>query len=350
MRLVQTRYLKEGDIIAKDIIGYGGGVLLRHNTRFREVFRNKLLERNIFEVYIEDQLSKGIEPMRLVSGTVKEKMCHDIREQFDKLKESLVIDSEAVLEVVNILMENLSNKEMVIELEELRANDNATYEHCIGVAILSNLVCNKLDIKSPLKEQIIMGALIHDIGKIIIPKDILNKPGQLTQEEYELVQSHVEIGYNLIKDNHNISAVTKLAVLCHHEREDGTGYPLKKGTELHISAKIVGACDFFHALISDRCYRQGLPVNEVIKIARQQPINDKIREVIENSLSYYPVGCTVQLSDGKVGIVEQNHAVDVSRPIVRIIEKQDNQYLRSYKVNLMHETNIYIVGRYGHRI
>lgn len=352
MRLVQIKNLKEGDIVARDIIGIDGGILLRHDTRFKEAFRDKLIERNVFEVFIADEISKGIEPEAALSGEVKRKITGDIKAEFEKLKRNIEIDSEVLAEVAHLMVEQLQQKEMVLELEDLKTNDNYTYEHCIAVAILTNIVCNKLEMNQDMKEQIVMGALIHDIGKTEIPKDILNKAGRLTVQEYELMKTHVQIGYKMIKNNPELSAITKLAVLCHHEREDGSGYPLKKKEELHISAKIVGACDLFHALISDRCYRKGLPLNEVISIAETQAINPKIREIIVNSLCYYPVGCMVQLNNGKIALVEKNYAANIKRPLVRIIEEgeESGKYTSSYRINLLEEKNIEIMCRYEENI
>ena len=346
MRLVPIEHLKDGDIIAKDIISYDGGVLLRHDTRFKEVFKSKLIERNVSEVYIDDEISKGIEPTELIESSIKQRMANDIKKQFEKLKDRLELDVSVFSEITGFLIEQLSRKELVLELDDLKTNDDYTYEHCLAVAILTNVVCNKMSMNIYQKEKIVMGAMIHDIGKIIIPKDILNKPDRLTEEEYEIMKSHTVVGYKMIKDNTEISAITKLAVLCHHEREDGSGYPLGKGEELHIGTKIVAACDLYHALISDRCYRQGLPINEVITVAQKEAINPEIRTIIENTFSYYPVGCMIQLNNGKIGIVEKNIASDVKRPIVRIIDKEEGRLVATYKLNLQNERQLYIVSRY----
>ncbi len=343
MRLVPTKRLKNGDIIARDIISYDGGLLLREDTHFREVFKQKLLERNIFEVYIEDELSKGIEPIEIISPQIRRKIGKDIQQEFEKLQENLQVDIGCLKEVSSLLIEEIQQKELICELQDLKVNDQYTYEHCIAVAILTTLVCNKLGLNLYLKEQIVMGALIHDIGKMILPKDILNKPDKLTSEEYNLIKTHTEIGYKMIKDRAEFNAVTKLAVLCHHEREDGSGYPLGKGTDLHIGAKIVGACDLYHALISDRCYRQGLPINEVFTVAQTEPINSKIRSIIEGTFAYYPVGSIVKLNTGQMAIVEKNYAKDIKRPLVRVIEETNKQ--SGYKINLQDELSICVTDR-----
>lgn len=350
MRLVSTECLKDGDIIGKDIISDEGGVLLRHHTSFKEIFKHKLIERNIFEVYIEDEISAGIEPVQLITSEVKNKIFKDMKRQFENLKTKLTIEVEEISEITRFLIQELEKKEMVVELSDLKANDLYTYEHCIAVAILTELVCTKMGLSAEVKEQTVMGALIHDIGKIILPKDILNKPGKLTEEEYELVKGHAEIGYGMIKKNSEVSAITKLTVLCHHEREDGSGYPLGKGEDLHISAKIVGACDLFHALISDRCYRQGLPINEAVMIAQKQAINPQIRQTIENFICFYPVGCMVLLSNGSLAIVEKNFAADIRNPLVRVISHFDGEFIACGRLYLMEEENINIVRRYNEKL
>lgn len=350
MRLVPIEHLKDGDIIARDIISYDGGVLLRHDTRFKEVFKSKLIERNVSEVYIDDEISKGIEPNELIESSTKQRMANDIKKQFEKLKDRLELDVSVFSEITEFLIEQLSRKELVLELDDLKTNDDYTYEHCLAVAILTNMVCNKMNMNIYQKEKIVMGAMIHDIGKIIIPKDILNKPDRLTKEEYEIMKSHTVVGYKMIKDNTELSAITKLAVLCHHEREDASGYPLGKGEELHIGTKIVAACDLYHALISDRCYRQGLPINEVITVAQKEAINPEIRTIIENTFSYYPVGCMIQLNNGKIGIVEKNIASDIKRPIVRIIDKEEGRLVATYKLNLQNERQLFIVSRYNEKL
>lgn len=350
MRLVPIEHLKDGDIIARDIISYDGGVLLRHDTRFKEVFKSKLIERNVSEVYIDDEISKGIEPTELIESSIKQRMANDIKKQFEKLKDRLELDVSVFSEITEFLIEQLSRKELILELDDLKTNDDYTYEHCLAVAILTNMVCNKMNMNIYQKEKIVMGAMIHDIGKIIIPKDILNKPDRLTKEEYEIMKSHTVVGYKMIKDNTELSAITKLAVLCHHEREDASGYPLGKGEELHIGTKIVAACDLYHALISDRCYRQGLPINEVITVAQKEAINPEIRTIIENTFSYYPVGCMIQLNNGKIGIVEKNIASDIKRPIVRIIDKEEGRLVATYKLNLQNERQLFIVSRYNEKL
>ena len=345
MRLISVTKIKEGDIIAKDIMSNDGGVLLRRHSKFKDAFRQKFLDRNIYEIYIEDELSEGIEPTDILDPQVRHKVTRDIKGEFEKLKKDIHINADIFVKVSDILVGELSKKDLVCEMIDLKLNDNYTYEHCIGVGILTAIVCRKMDIDVDNTQKIVMGALMHDIGKIIIPKDILNKKEKFTEDEWQIMKSHAEIGYKIIKENRELSPITKLAVLCHHEREDGSGYPLGKAEQLHIGTKIVAACDVFHALLSDRPYRKGLPLSEVISAAAREKLNVPIRETIEGILAFYPIGCTVLLSNGDVGLVEKNFAQDIKSPLIRVIYNMQTKKRQNYRLNLQEDRSITIIQR-----
>jgi len=345
MRLISVNTIKEGDVVARDIIGYDGGVLLRHSSQFKNAFRQKLLERNICEVYIEDELSKGISSQDIISPKVRLQINKDIKTEFNKLRDNLEINVAGISKITEMLISELAKEHIVCDILDLKMNDDYTYQHCIGVAILTTIICKKMKITPDHTQKVVMGALLHDIGKIIIPKNILNKSDKLTPEEYELLKTHVEIGYKIVQENGALSPITKLAILCHHEREDGSGYPLGKGTELHIGTKIVAACDVFHALLSNRPYRAALSVKEVIMFAQMEKLNVPIRQTIESILAFYPVGSIVLLNNGDVGIVEKNFAQDVTRPLVKVVCSIKTNQKLNYRINLQDELGLHVLEK-----
>lgn len=345
MRLISVNKIKEGDVIARDIISYEGGILLKSSSKFKNAFRQRLIERNIYEIYIEDEKSEGIFPQDIINPKIRLEINRDVKTEFDYLKNNLEMNVQNMSKVAENLVAELTRKDIVCDVMDLKMNDDYTYQHCIGVAILTAIVCRKMQISEQHVQKIVMGALMHDIGKIIIPKNVLNKPGKLTDDEYQLLKSHPEIGYKIVEKNAFLSPITKLAILCHHEREDGRGYPLGKGEELHIGAKIVAACDVFHALLSNRPYRPALSVKDVIVIAQMEKINVPIRQTIESILAFYPVGSVVLLSNGDVGIVEKNFVQDVRRPLVKVISNIKSNQKTLYRINLQEEMGIHIVEK-----
>ncbi|PHV72010.1 hypothetical protein CS063_00605 [Sporanaerobium hydrogeniformans] len=345
MRLVGLEGIKEGDIIGRDIVGYDGGVLLKKNSKFKEAFREKLLERNITTIYIDDEISKDIEINPIMDMETMRKITEDVKKEFAKLEKVTEINCELLEQVADEIISGLSSRDVALEIMDLKVNDTYTYEHCISVALLTAVVCRKMNLRQDIVHRIVLGALLHDIGKIIMPKNCLNKPGALTTEEYDMIKAHVEIGYSMIKENDKISPITKLIVLCHHEREDGTGYPLGKGEEIHVGVKIVAACDVFHALFSDRPYRIGMDISQAITVARREKLNPEIRAIIEETLAFYPVGSAVILSNGDIALVEKNYRQDVKRPLVKVIYNYNSKMKLNYKINLQEHEELYILKK-----
>ncbi|MGL4737319.1 MAG: HD-GYP domain-containing protein [Cellulosilyticaceae bacterium] len=345
MRLISIEKLRVGDVLGQDIVDHNGAILLRRSTLFKEAYREKLKQRYIRDVYIEDSVSEGINPQDILSQHARHEITEDIKNQFNKVQTYLSVDLEVVTKVSDILMEELLSKDIVCEMKDLKTNHDDTYEHCIGVAIMAAIVCKQLHLERDMTQKVVMGAILHDIGKMIIPKDILDKPAALTKEEYAIVKTHAAIGYEMIKENPDISPITKVAILCHHEREDGRGYPLGKGEDLHIAAKIIAVCDVFHALLSDRSYRKGLPVNQAILVAKGENLCPEIRQIVEGILAFYPVGCVVRLNTGHIGIVERNYTNDLQRPLVRVVYHLETESREQYRLDLQMEEKMWVTHK-----
>ena len=345
MRLTSVQNLIGGEIIARDILTSEGGILLRASTKFRPAFKDKLLARNITHVFITDHISKGITPPELISSELKIKLSQNLRSQFESVQKVMHINMEEIHSTTTTIIENMQDKNIILDMLDLQRNDSYTYSHCLNVAILSCALGKKLGFNAAMLEKTVKGAILHDIGKMIIPKDILNKPGKLTMPEKEVMDSHCKLGYDLIKDNPAMSPITKIIVLCHHEREDSSGYPLGKGDELHIAAKLVAVADVFDALIADRPYRQGFPINTALSILKQERLNTEIIHTLENIIAFYPVGSTVLLNNYHVGLVEQNFADDLRRPLVRVFYNLNTRTAEDYKCNLKKETDKYIIEK-----
>ncbi len=345
MRLVGTNDIREGDIIGRDIICGDGGILLKKSTKFKDIYRSKLLEREITAIYIEDEISKEIQVTPIIDEETLKRLTIDVKQAFSKLEKITEIDFDLLYHATEDIINGLSNRDVAVEVIDLKVNDPYTYEHCISVALLVAVVCKKMNMRVDVTHKIVLGALLHDIGKIILPKNLLNKPGNLTPEEYELIKTHTDTGYSMIKDNNKMSPLTKLVVLCHHEREDGSGYPLGKGEEIHRGVKIVAACDVFHALLSDRPYRAGMNMGEVISIARREKLNGEVRAIIEDIIAFYPVGSVVLLNNGDVALVETNYCQDVRRPLVKVIYNYNLHKKMNYRINLQEHKELKIVRK-----
>ncbi|CQR70788.1 Cyclic di-GMP phosphodiesterase response regulator RpfG [Sporomusa ovata DSM 2662] len=167
----------------------------------------------------------------------------------------LTIDIEGVLDI----------------LYRIQTHHEYTFTHSLHVAILTGLLGKWTGFTGRMLKNFILSGLLHDIGKVFVPREILDMPGSLTTEESDIIQLHSEQGYQLLSTCYDVSQEVKLGVLQHHEREDGSGYPFGlKEKDLNICAKFVAIADIYDAMTSDRTYRKKIPPIIAIKIMLNQ--------------------------------------------------------------------------------
>jgi len=202
----------------------------------------------------------------------------------------------------------------------VQRRDDYTFHHSLDVAVLCGVVGRWLGYKGEELKDLVLAGLLHDIGKTQIPLEILRKPGKLTPEETKIMQLHTTRGYNLVKELDLPAAVT-YAVLQHHEREDGSGYPLQvTGDKIHPFAKLIAVIDIYDAMTCDKVYRKKVtPFEAVETITRDMydKLDPNICAVFLNNVRDYFIGNTVLLSDGREAEVVYLGQYISSRPVVR---------------------------------
>lgn len=152
----------------------------------------------------------------------------------------------------------------------INTKDHYTFQHSKNVAYYATELAKALNLNSDVIEIVRQAALLHDIGKIGIPESILNKPGRLTDDEYDVIKGHVEASIGIIRHLPSLDYVIP-AVIGHHERYDGKGYPRRiAGENIPLTARILCVADSFDAMTSKRCYKDGIPVERVLKILREE--------------------------------------------------------------------------------
>ena len=174
-----------------------------------------------------------------------------------------------------------------------------------------------------------LGAILHDIGKIFIPKEILNKDQKLTPEEFEEIKSHSIRGYTFLADQWNIPAQANAVVLSHHEKYDGTGYPHNlRGKTIPPYGRIAAIADVFDALTSNRPYRKALSPSEALEYIMGNGgihFDPQIIGTFVEGIALYPVGTKVELNNGMHGIVVKNYPNLGTRPVVKILSDAKEQ-------------------------
>ena len=205
-----------------------------------------------------------------------------------------------------------------INLSALKVSDEYTFKHSVDVATMAMLVAKKMGKPQFIVEDVGISGILHDLGKVDIPNEILNKPGKLTDDEFEVIKLHTVRGYTRLKKE-KLKDVVKLAVLQHHENVDGTGYPFKlKSDKINDIAKILSVVDVYDALLTARPYKEPKTVSESLEIimAMINKFDNWAITAFLSSLVAFPNGTTVTMSDGRECKVLRQNPKYPLRPVV----------------------------------
>ena len=309
MRYVKLEEARPGMRLAYGLFDSLGRTLISEGTLLTSGYIQRLNEYGFDGVYITDELSRDIhiEPAITPSLRTEGLMC---------VRESNIDKCQKI--AGKIVEEILAKGKISLDLTDLRSFDDYTYAHSVNVAVIACVIGFGLKLKEEDLQDLVTAALLHDLGKLAIPQEILNKPGRLTQEEYQIMKSHALLSYEMIKERWDLSAQIKIAVLYHHENVDGSGYPEGlEGIEQTMFTRIL------HALVSRRPYKEPYSPYEASEYLMGGCGIMFDRHVVATLLKYvplYPKGKQVCLSDGRVGIIMENSDYHNLRPVVKLFD------------------------------
>jgi len=341
MRFVPVNCIREGMVCGKALYGKGGELLLAKGFRLKPSLVDKIHEIGYNGLYVEDDLSRDIPAVEVINDNLKYKMVCGVRNAYMGLEmggHPSPQTMKSLGDLIKTVVEDIcDNKGLMVNMVDLKVFDDYTFFHSVNVTVLSVLAGFSLGLHESDLYELGMGALLHDIGKAFIPKAILNKNGTLTPEEFEVMKTHPAQGASYLERNFNLPAKTCMAVLQHHEKVDGSGYPASlSGRSIGLFAKIIGVADVYDALTSDRPYRRALPPFEAMEYVLGGGGSMFDRDVVSvfcRKIAPYPVGSCVRLSDGRLGIVLENYEETCLRPKIRII-KEDKSSTQPCELNL----------------
>ena len=217
----------------------------------------------------------------------------------------------------------LQNRSALLALTALKDYDNYTFTHMVNVSILTMAQARGLGIDGPLLREFGLAALMHDIGKVKTPSEILNKPGKLTDEEFAIMKRHTVDGAEILRGTPDIPPLAPVVAFEHHLRIDGTGYPEKVSRpSLNLATMLCGIADVYDAMRSQRKYQQAFPSDRILTVLQKNDGSQfdphLVRRFVQ-LLGIYPVGNLVKLNTDEIAIVLQAHAPDPYRPKVRVL-------------------------------
>jgi HD-GYP domain-containing protein (c-di-GMP phosphodiesterase class II) len=347
MRLIPARKIVEGVELARDVVTGPPGTapLLRAGVRLSARYATLLPRSGVDAVWIEDDLGEYIDVEEPLTEDTRVRVHKVTGEAIDAARRALQAGAglppsvlEALAEVASTLVEDLlAHPPAAVALDNLSVFDTYTHRHSFQVTVLGLLLARRawqtegwVDYRGERRRDRIggrmrklgLGLLIHDVGKLATPLEILNKPGVLTDDEMEVMRAHPEAGAHLLR-NAGLSPLTMQVISSHHERPDGLGYPLGlAGAQVQEFPRIAAVADVYDAVTSDRVYKPAAPPHVGVKVIRAGAGTQFCPDVVRHFRTVvmpYPVGHEVRLPDGRTGVVSAVDPRLPERPTVRVL-------------------------------
>lgn len=325
MRFVPAASLIPGMMMARDILcNNSNAAMLKKGVLLTEKAIEYIQGAGYMGAYISDTLSADVELEEAVSQQV-------IMKGLDAVASGNVGSIIGV--ATDIVADITSKKDVSVDLFDLRSYDDYTFHHSVNVGVFAVAVGSKMGLLEAELKNLSIAGICHDLGKIKIPDEIINKNGKLTDEEFAEIKSHPKYSFDILQENRMVPSIVRQAVLYHHENENGTGYPYgKEGDEIPIFAKIIHAVDVYDALTSRRAYKEPFAPADAFEYMNNGIDNLFDREVVNamnEVIPAYPPGIDVILSNGEEALVI-GHTTNALRPRIRLLKTGAN-------INLMDE-------------
>jgi putative nucleotidyltransferase with HDIG domain len=276
----------------------------------------------------EEPPATGIAAARQIYGTAVE----TAEQLWQQAKAGDKPDPAAARQIIDSLARLVGgDRTSLLALTALKKYDNYTFTHMVNVSVLAMAQARSLNLEGPLLREFGFAALMHDIGKVNTPQEVLNKPDKLSREEFEIMQQHVVDGAHILRRTPEMPALAPVVAFEHHLRQDLSGYPAGIGHRtLNLCTQIVSIADVYDALRSNRVYRDGLPSERIKSIMGKKDdpaFNPRLLRRFINLIGLFPIGTLVRMQSDEVGVVTHEHPSDPFRPQVKLVRDRHGNAL-----------------------
>jgi putative nucleotidyltransferase with HDIG domain len=276
------------------------------------------------------------------AGKIVSKSKRAVTAMFNEARMGKALDAEQAMPLVEEISGSVSrNPGAIISLARLKDKDEYTYMHSVAVCALMIALARQLGLSEAETRDAGLAGLLHDVGKMMIPDKVLNKPGKLTDDEFTLVKNHPLEGHKLLLEGKNINAVTLDVCLHHHEKMDGSGYPHRlKADQISLFAKMGAVCDVYDAITSNRPYKNGWnPAESISRMTEWSKghFDEHVFRSFVKSLGIYPIGSLVRLQSGRLAVVIDQTEKSLLTPKVRVFfSTKSNAHVPMQVLDLSH--------------
>lgn len=346
MRRLLTDKLQPGMVTARPIYNSDGRILLHSGIVLDLNYIVRLADLGILSVYVQDEIFGEVEVHDIVSDLTRSETIKIIKQNFANLEQKQRLNIRQVQKTVdNVIDEVLLNHNVLINLSDIRAFDDYTFGHSVNVCVLSIVTGISMGYNDLKLKELGIGALLHDIGKTMIETELLNKPGDLTYQEFQQIKNHTEYGFDILRQYNELSILSAHIAFQHHERWDGRGYPRGLAAQsIHEYARIVATADIFDALMADRPYRPAYSLNQSLHILKRMSgiyLDPDCVDALLSNIAVYPIGAIVVLNTGDIGIVMDVNREQPARPIVKVVYDMNQRRLSyPHEVDLSKTTTV----------
>lgn len=308
----------------------------------------------------QKQVAQGQRQIAPVSAAVEieraSKICRQSKQavvsMFEEARMGNAVDVGGAKQLVEEINDSVArNPGALISLARLKTADDYTYMHSVAVCAMMVALAKQMGLDEMQTRSAGLAGLLHDLGKAVMPMDVLNKPGKLTDAEFVIIKGHPVEGHKMLLTGANVDPLALEVCLHHHEKMDGSGYPDGlKGDEISQFAKMGAVCDVYDAITSNRPYKSGWdPAESLRKMAEwaNGHFDPNVFQAFVKSMGIYPVGSLVKLTSGRIGVVIEQTAKSLTTPSVKVFfSTKSNMRIPPVIVNLsVADTKEKIVGR-----
>ena len=348
MQRVSVSRAMPGMVIDSNVYSANGRLLLRSGLKLTDPYIKRLQGLGISSIYVKNPLFDDIDVPFMLGEETRVKAIKNVQESFEYFRTTQKIDMKQFQDITRSILGEVMEQHAIVHLTDIRTHDAYTFGHSVNVCVLSLLTGIGLGYSDTKLRELALGALLHDIGKMVVSPEILNKQGRYTSEEMEIMKHHAALGFDILRKYWNsISLMVAHIAFQHHEKFDGSGYPRGlKGERIHEYARIVAIADVYDAMISDRPYREGMLPHEAFEqmmSVSNTHFDPKILQVFFKNVAIYPLGTVIQLNTGEIGVVVKVYPDLQARPRVKMIADKDMNILQDKReIDLTEHRTIFV--------
>jgi HD-GYP domain-containing protein (c-di-GMP phosphodiesterase class II) len=348
MRRILLENITSGMKLARPLYSADGKVLLNAGLELKERYVSRLRDLEVTYVYIEDDLTADIDVPDVVSEQARVEAVANAKQVMDGIKVGRKVDAGQAKKIANTLVDELCrNHGTLVNFVDMRTKTDYLFNHSVSVCILATMTGISLGYDELRLRDLGVGALLHDVGKLVVPQEILGKTDRLTLSELEEIRKHPQYGFDILRKNPDVSLMSAHCAYQHHERYDGSGYPRQlANSDIHQFAHIVALADVYDALTSDVTYRRAVPIYEALAIITKAAGTYFDPELVDHfcgNIAPYPIGSVVRLSNNHIGVVVDMSHESKTKPVVRVIADEHKRRMNKIvEIDLSKNNRLYI--------